>query len=207
MVTTKTPAGADTAKTAAAEGPEAKNPEATAADQNTTASPGEPGRSERWREERGGSALQVLRGAAAETEVATTEGNGTTKIADVVVAKIAGMATREIAGVHSMGRGLARKVGQLRAKVPGQSESPTSTQGVSVEVGQKEAAVDLEIVTWYGESIADVADAVRGNVIDRVEGMTGLRVVEVNIHVNDIHVDTDDDTSGAGGSGGEPRVQ
>lgn len=119
-----------------------------------------------------------------------TSDAGTTHIADTVVAKIAGLATREIPGVHSMGRGLARRMGQLRAMVPGQPEEQTSAaQGVSVEVGEKEAAVDLDVVTYYGESIADVADSVRRNVIERVEGMTGLRVVEVNINVDDIFVE------------------
>ncbi|MFW6033762.1 MAG: Asp23/Gls24 family envelope stress response protein [bacterium] len=114
---------------------------------------------------------------------------GTTHIADTVVSKIAGLATREIPGVHSMGRGLSRRMGQLRAMVPGQTEEQPTAQGVSVEVGEKEAAIDLDIVTFYGESIAEVANSVRQNVIDRVQGMTGLNVVEVNINVDDIFVE------------------
>lgn len=114
---------------------------------------------------------------------------GQTRIAEGVVAKIAGMAAREIPGVHSMGKGLARRVGALRAMVPGTGEAVT--QGVSVDVGEKEAAVDLDLVTWYGQSIVAITDAVRRNVIDRVEEMTGLRVVEVNINVDDIYVEGD----------------
>ncbi|GAB3977877.1 Asp23/Gls24 family envelope stress response protein [Plantactinospora veratri] len=119
---------------------------------------------------------------------------GKTRIAEGVVAKIAGFAAREIPGVHSMGAGLARRVGQLRGLVPGGSE--TIRQGVSVEVGEREAAVDLDIVTFYGQSIVDVSEAVRRNVVDRVQAMTGLRVVEVNINVDDVFVEGDQDGDG-----------
>lgn len=121
-----------------------------------------------------------------------TSETGTTHIADTVVSKIAALATREIPGVHSMGRGFSRRMGQLRAMVPGQTEEQPTAQGVAVEVGEKEAAIDLDIVTYYGESIAEVADSVRRNVIDRVQGMTGLNVVEVNINVDDIFVEGED---------------
>ncbi|GAA2530011.1 Asp23/Gls24 family envelope stress response protein [Pilimelia columellifera] len=128
--------------------------------------------------------------------------HGKTTIADMVVQKVAGLAAREIPGVHSMGSGMARGVGKLRSVMPG--TDPTPAQGVAVEVGEREAAVDLDIVTWYGQSIADVSDAVRRNVIDRVEGMTGLTVVEVNISVDDIHVEgLNEDDGGAR----EQRVQ
>ncbi|AVT28502.1 Asp23/Gls24 family envelope stress response protein [Plantactinospora sp. BC1] len=119
---------------------------------------------------------------------------GKTRIAEGVVAKIAGFAAREIPGVHSMGAGLARRVGQLRGLVPGGSE--TIRQGVSVEVGEREAAVDLDIVTFYGQSIVDVSEAVRRNVVERVQAMTGLRVVEVNINVDDVFVEGDQDGDG-----------
>ncbi len=125
-------------------------------------------------------------GSVSHHALVTPEGK--THIADTVVAKIAAFATREIPGVHSMGRGLTRRIGALRAMVPGQTEG-MSTQGVSVEVGEKQAAIDLDIVTWYGESILEVSEAVRRNVIERLESMTGLEVVEVNIHVDDIHID------------------
>jgi uncharacterized alkaline shock family protein YloU len=64
---------------------------------------------------------------------------------------------------------------------------------VSVEVGEKQAAVDLQLAVEYGVSIADLARAVRRNVITAIERMTGLEVVEVNIAVNDIHIPSDDD--------------
>ncbi|MBB5874218.1 putative alkaline shock family protein YloU [Allocatelliglobosispora scoriae] len=117
---------------------------------------------------------------------------GKTKIADSVVAKIAGLAARDIPGVYSMGTGMARRVGQLRSLIPG-SNDPASgaSQGVSVEVGEKEAAIDLDVVTWYGQSIVEVTGAVREHVIDQVENMTGLKVVEVNISVGDIQVEAE----------------
>jgi uncharacterized alkaline shock family protein YloU len=139
--------------------------------------------------------------APATAHASLTSETGTTHIADTVVAKIAGIATREIPGVHSMGSGFARRMGQLRAMVPGQADSGGSTQGVAVEVGEKEAAIDLDVVTYYGESITEVSDAVRRNIIDRVEGMTGLQVVEVNINVDDIFVEGEETTEE------EPRVQ
>jgi uncharacterized alkaline shock family protein YloU len=120
----------------------------------------------------------------------TTEA-GNTRVSGAVVAKIAGLAARDIPGVHSMGTGMSRRMGQLRSLIPGSSEAVS--QGVSVEVGEREAAVDLDLVTWYGQSIVDVTDAVRRNVIGQVQGMTGLRVVEVNIEVNDIHVEQPQD--------------
>ncbi len=120
-------------------------------------------------------------GVAVETEA------GSTRIAPGVVAKIAGLAARDIPGVFEMGSGMARRVGQLRSLIPGSSEA--ASQGVNAEVGQREAAIDLNVVTWYGQSIVDISDAVRRNVIGQVEGMTGLKVVEVNIQVDDIHVE------------------
>ncbi|CAM3338420.1 Asp23/Gls24 family envelope stress response protein [Stackebrandtia soli] len=117
--------------------------------------------------------------------------NGQTSISGAVVSKISGMAAREIPGVHSMGSGSSRRMGQLRALVPGSNES--LSRGVAVEVGEKEAAIDMDVVTWYGQSIVDVTSAVRDNVIDRVESMTGLHVVEVNINVDDVYVEGDDE--------------
>jgi uncharacterized alkaline shock family protein YloU len=123
-------------------------------------------------------------GVALKTET------GSTRIGDGVVAKIAGLAARDIPGVFSMGSNMARRVGQLRNLIPGSTEA--ASQGVSVEVGEREAAVDLNVVTWYGQSIVEICEAVRRNVIGQVEGMTGLHVVEVNIQVDDIHVESPD---------------
>ena len=125
---------------------------------------------------------------AAPSALQTSQGN--TTIADGVVQKIAGLAAREVAGVYALGGGAARAFGSLRDRIPGATQSVG--QGVSVEVGEKQAAVDLDVVTEYGAPIAEVARSIRRNVISTVEGMTGLQVTEVNIAVNDIHLPTDD---------------
>jgi uncharacterized alkaline shock family protein YloU len=117
---------------------------------------------------------------------------GTTTIADDVVQKIAGLAAREVSGVYALGGGAARAIGALRDRIPGASQS--IGQGVSVEVGEKQAAVDLDLITEYGVPIADLARSVRRNVIASVEGMTGLQVTEVNISVNDIHLPSDNES-------------
>jgi uncharacterized alkaline shock family protein YloU len=128
------------------------------------------------------------------TGVSLTTEMGNTRIGDGVVSKIAGLAARDIPGVFSMGTSMARRVGQFRSLIPGGSES--FSQGVSVEVGQREAAIDLNVVTWYGQSIVEISEAVRRNVIGQIEGMTGLRVVEVNVQVDDIHVESPEDNQG-----------
>lgn len=112
-------------------------------------------------------------------------GRGRTTIADGVVEKIAGMAARDVDGVHAMGSGLSRTFGAVRDRVPG-GTTKSVTRGVKAEVGEVQAALDLEIVVEYGVSIADVARDVRENVINAVERMTGLEVVEVNIAVSDV---------------------
>ncbi|GAA4089149.1 Asp23/Gls24 family envelope stress response protein [Streptomyces shaanxiensis] len=109
---------------------------------------------------------------------------GRTTIADGVVEKIAGMAARDVDGVHAMGSGLSRTFGAVRDRVPGGTKSVA--RGVKAEVGEVQAALDLEIVVEYGVSIADVTRDVRENVITAVERMAGLEVVEVNIAVSDV---------------------
>ena len=123
---------------------------------------------------------------------------GRTTIADSVVAKIAGIAAREVSGVHDMGKGAARVLGAVKERLPVGSSSPSVTQGVNVQVGEEEAAVDVDLVCEYGVSIVDVAEAVRGNVIRRIEGMCGLGVTEVNITVDDVWMGDDDDSDSAG---------
>jgi uncharacterized alkaline shock family protein YloU len=118
---------------------------------------------------------------------------GNTVISDSVVAKIAGLAAREIPGVYDLGRGLGRTFGALRQRMPSTSTAgggqAVTTQGVSVEVGQKQTAVDLDLVIFYGQSLVEVSEAVRRNVINRLEGLTGLEVTEVNIAVDDLYVE------------------
>ncbi|KOV91990.1 MULTISPECIES: Asp23/Gls24 family envelope stress response protein [unclassified Streptomyces] len=129
----------------------------------------------------GVSALKGRTGAGAPAET-----RGKTTIADGVVAKIAGMAAREVPGIHNLGAGMARAFGAVRERVPGGGGAVT--RGVKVEVGERQAAVDLDVVVEYGVSIVDVAGGVRTNVISAVERMTGLEVVEVNVAVDDVHL-------------------
>ncbi len=125
------------------------------------------------------------------------ESRGRTTIADSVVEKIAGMATREVPGIHSLGSGMARTLGAVTDKVPG--GRPSVSRGVKVEVGERQAAIDLDVVVEYGFAIVDIAADVRTSVITAVERMTGLEVVEVNIAVDDVHLpDEEDDQEGEG---------
>lgn len=117
---------------------------------------------------------------------------GKTSIADSVVSKIAGIAAREVSGVYKLGGGTARAFGAIRERIPG-SSGPNVSQGVSVEVGEKQTAVDLDVVVEYGVSIPDLAAAIRRNVISSLERMTGLEVTEVNVSVDDIHLPEDDE--------------
>ncbi|MCV7074148.1 Asp23/Gls24 family envelope stress response protein [Mycolicibacterium rufum] len=121
---------------------------------------------------------------------------GTTTIADTVVSKIAGLAAREVSGVHALGGNASRAVGALRERIPGAAVN--HAQGVSVEVGEKQAAVDIDIVADYGVAIADLAAGIRRNVIAAIERMTGLEVVEVNITVHDVFVADEDTEQSAG---------
>jgi uncharacterized alkaline shock family protein YloU len=119
---------------------------------------------------------------------------GTTTIADTVVTKVAGIAAREVGGVHELGGGAARAVGSVAQRV---GIGDQRTQGVSVEVGERQAAVDLTIVVEYGESIPKVAQQIRENVIRRIEGTTGLAVTEVNVTVNDLYFPGDEESDEA----------
>jgi uncharacterized alkaline shock family protein YloU len=116
---------------------------------------------------------------------------GRTTIADGVVEKIAGLAARDVVGVHALGTGLARTFGAVRDRVPGGGRSVT--RGVKAEVGEVQTALDLDIVVEYGVSIVEVARGVRENVIAAVERMTGLEVVEVNVAVGDVKLPDEDE--------------
>ncbi|MEU0131147.1 MULTISPECIES: Asp23/Gls24 family envelope stress response protein [unclassified Streptomyces] len=124
---------------------------------------------------------------------------GRTTIADGVVEKIAGLAARDVVGVHAMGSGLSRTFGAVRDRVPG---GKSVSRGVKAEVGESQTALDLEIVVDYGVAISEVARDVRENVIAAVERMTGLEVVEVNIAVSDVKLPDEEDEDEP-----EPRLQ
>jgi uncharacterized alkaline shock family protein YloU len=106
---------------------------------------------------------------------------GSTSISDSVVSKIAGIAAQEVDGIR-MGSGASQAVGGILGSITGGSQ----TQGVSVEVGQEEAALDLTLTAEYGKSIPQLAEAVRRNVVNRVESLVGLRVTEVNVTVSNV---------------------
>lgn len=130
------------------------------------------------------------------------ETRGKTTIADDVVAKIAGTAARDVPGIHNLGAGMARAMGAMRERVPGGGTGSVS-RGVKCEVGESQAALDLDVVVEYGYAIPDVAAEARVSVISAVERMTGLEVVEVNLVVDDVKLpDEEDETDPA-----EGRVQ
>ncbi len=114
---------------------------------------------------------------------------GRTTIADTVVTKVAGIAAREVRGVHDLGGGTSRAIGSLTQRVGIGDER---SAGVTGEVGEREAAVDLTVVVEYGESIPTVSQAIRDNVIRRIEAICGLQVNEVNVAVNDLWFPGDD---------------
>ncbi len=122
-----------------------------------------------------------------QTTVVENRERGRTSVADVVVTKVASMAARRVSGVRDLGGAVQRRFGSVRERVPG-SRGPSTGQGVSVEVGEQQAAVDLVLLVDYGVSIPEVAREVRRGVITSVEETTGLEVVEVNIDVSDVHV-------------------
>jgi len=111
---------------------------------------------------------------------------GWTSISDAVVQQVAGVAAQEVEKVQ-MGGGTTAAVGGFLQSVAGGS-SGNYARGVSVEVGDEEAAIDLTMAVEYGFSVPQLTEAVRSNVINRVENLTGLRVTEVNITVNDVQV-------------------
>jgi len=108
---------------------------------------------------------------------------GNTTISNAVVSQVAGIAAREVEGVQ-MGGGTSRAVGGVLDSVRGGGSG--TTRGVTAEVGEEETALDLSMAVEYGRSIPQVSEAVRSNVIRRVENLVGLRVTEVNITVNDV---------------------
>jgi uncharacterized alkaline shock family protein YloU len=109
---------------------------------------------------------------------------GATTIQDSVVSKVAGIAAQEVEGIR-MGSATTQTVGNIMSALPGVG-SQSESRGVSVEVGEVEAAVDLSLSVEYGRTIHQIAETVRRNVIRRVEHLVGLRVTEVNITVSDI---------------------
>lgn len=117
---------------------------------------------------------------------------GTTTIDDVVVSKIAGIAAREVSGVDSLGGGSARMIGNIRESF-GASEDVR--QGVDVEVAEGSARIEIAITAEYGVAIHELAEAIRRNIMNAVERMTGLSVERVNVVVHDVKLPKDESES------------
>ncbi|WP_054024287.1 Asp23/Gls24 family envelope stress response protein [Bacillus sp. FJAT-28004] len=108
---------------------------------------------------------------------------GTIQIAPEVIEVIAGLATIEVDGVAGMSGGFAGGIVELLGR-------KNLSKGVKVEVGQREAAVDVSIIVEYGNRIPEIASEIQRNVKRSIEMMTGLHVVEVNVHIHDVHFKT-----------------
>jgi uncharacterized alkaline shock family protein YloU len=131
-----------------------------------------------------GMGQQRSRQAGKQSPLRSERGN--TTISDAVVSQVAGIAAQEVEKVQ-MGGGAAAAVGGfLQSVTGGSSGGGNFSRGVSVEVGEEEAAIDLTMAVEYGVSIPQVTEAARRNVINRVENLVGLQVTEVNITVNDV---------------------
>ena len=119
---------------------------------------------------------------------ATTFATGKTVIVDPVIAKIAGIAAREVPGVFALGGGAARMVGAIRDAMGNTDLS----QGVKVEVGETEVAADVTIVVEYPLPLMQVADQVRAAVAAAITDLIGMQVAEINVTVTDVHIPGDD---------------
>lgn len=140
--------------------------------------------------QRAGDAVSRAIGRVRNTAELAEE-RGITTIADEVVGKVAGIAAREVAGVHDLGGDFARGFAALREKVGlGSSEGgEEADRGVRVRLEGTTAVIDLTVVVEFGYVVHSVTDAVRTKVIGSVENMLGLEVTEVNIRVDDVHVE------------------
>lgn len=117
-------------------------------------------------------------------QAAAEDATGRTLISDIAVAKVVGIAARQVEGVFTLGSGTSRTLGALRDAVG----SSDLTQGVRVEVGETQVAVDINLVATYGNPLQDVANQVRAAVYSAVHNLVGLSVIEVNIEINDVNV-------------------
>ena len=111
----------------------------------------------------------------------------TIKISDDVVSIIAGKAVSEVEGVSSMAGGFAGGITEVL------SGKKNFSKGIKDEVGEKETKIDVNIVVEYGTRIPDMAFEIQNRVKKAVENMTGLKVLEVNVHVQGVHTPDDDE--------------
>lgn len=106
---------------------------------------------------------------------------GNIKIADDVVKTISAKAAQDVAGVYKLAGGMADEVSKMLGK-------KRLTNGVKVEVGEKECSVEVYVIVEYGYQISEVAQNIQKNVLTAVTTMTGLKVVEVNVFVQDVKI-------------------
>ncbi len=119
-----------------------------------------------------------------EIVIAGQEDASKIRIADDVVAIIAGKAVSEAPGVYAMAGGFAGGIQEVL------SGKKNLSKGIKVEVGEKETKIDVNIIVEYGARIPDVAFDIQNRVKTAVEGMTGLKVVAVNVHVQGVNTET-----------------
>ncbi len=135
--------------------------------------------------------------ASQDPTILDVENNqGRTVIADTAVAKVVAIAARSVAGVHALGSGASRSIGAIR-EVVGAADL---TQGVRVEVGESQVAVDIVLLAKYGYPLQTLADTVRRAVYHAVEELVGRHVIEVNIEITDVHIPSLDAEKPAGRS-------
>ncbi len=108
------------------------------------------------------------------------ENNANIKISDDVIAVIAGVAASEVQGVAEMSGGFAGGISEVL------SGKKNLSKGIKVESGEKETKIDVNIIVEYGIRIPDVAFEIQNRVKKAVESMTGLKVVEVNVHIQGV---------------------
>lgn len=135
-----------------------------------------------------GAAVERVVGRVRNTAELAEE-RGLTTIADEVVGKVAGIAAREVAGVHDLGGDFSRGFAFLKERVGlGDVDGGDADRGVRVRLEGDTASIDLTLVVEFGYVVHSVTDAVRTKVISSVENMLGLEITEVNIRVDDVHV-------------------
>ncbi|WP_235861706.1 Asp23/Gls24 family envelope stress response protein [Tersicoccus phoenicis] len=138
--------------------------------------------------------------APAVPPVVTERQRGTTTVSETAIARVIGVAVRQVPGVHALGSSAARTFGQLREAV-GQADH---AQGISVETGERQVAVTVTLVAGYPWPLQDIARNVRAAVYDAVEGLIGKDVAEVNVTITDVDVPALDRTP-AGPAHSEPK--
>jgi uncharacterized alkaline shock family protein YloU len=129
-----------------------------------------------------GGGLEMSESEGQRSDSPLLSERGATTISDTVVSSIAGMAAQEVEGVH-MGGGGSRTASGVIGNLTG---SEGKTGGISVEVGTTEAAIDLKMGIEYGRNILQTVEEVRRRITERVEGLTGLRIKELNATITDI---------------------